>query len=307
MNPNQAHKQRVAKPRWLKRRLPTGPVYEEVRALLNNSRLHTVCQEARCPNLWECFSRHTATFLIMGPCCTRNCRFCNVTHAQSPAPPDSGEPVRVAQAVKDLGLRYVVITSVTRDDLADGGADLFARTIKEIRARMPHTLMEVLIPDFQGNKHALRTVIEAHPHVLNHNLETVPRLYPRVRPEADYERSLLLLKRATHDQPSILTKSGLMLGLGEFPDEVEKTLQDLLDSGCSLLTLGQYLQPTREHLKVERFIPPEEFDGWKKAALEMGFSEVASGPLVRSSYRARDLYQSLTRINRNQKYLPQRH
>ena len=293
MNPNQAHKQRAAKPRWLKRRLPTGPVYEEVRALLNNSRLHTVCQEARCPNLWECFSRHTATLLIMGPCCTRNCRFCNVAHAQSPAPPDSGEPVRVAQAVEDLGLRYVVITSVTRDDLPDGGAGFFAKTIKEIRARMPHTLMEVLIPDFQGNKHALRTVIEAHPHVLNHNLETVPRLYPRVRPEADYERSLLLLKRATHYQPSILTKSGLMLGLGEFPDEVEKNLQDLLDSGCSILTLGQYLQPTREHLKVERFIPPEEFDGWKKAALEMGFSEVASGPLVRSSYRARDLYQSL--------------
>jgi len=307
MNPNQTHKQRAAKPRWLKRRLPTGPVYEEVRALLNNSRLHTVCQEARCPNLWECFSRHTATFLIMGPCCTRNCRFCNVAHVRSPAPPDPGEPVRIAQAVKDLGLRYVVITSVTRDDLPDGGADFFAKTIKEIRAKIPHTLMEVLIPDFQGNKHALQTVIEAHPHVLNHNLETVPRLYPRVRPEADYERSLILLKRATHYQPSIVTKSGLMLGLGEFPDEVEKTLQDLLDSGCSILTLGQYLQPTREHLKVERFIPPEEFDDWKKAALKMGFSEVASGPLVRSSYRARDLYQNLTRINRNQKYLPQRH
>ncbi len=293
MNQDHTHKRRTAKPPWLKRRLPTGPTYEKVRALLNKSRLHTVCQEARCPNLWECFSRHTATFLIMGPCCTRNCRFCNVAHAQSPAPPDSEEAVRVAQAVKNLGLRYVVITSVTRDDLADGGAGLFAKTIKEIRARMPHTLMEVLIPDFQGDKHALQMVIEAHPHVLNHNLETVPRLYPRVRPEADYDRSLLLLKRVTHDQPSIFTKSGLMLGLGEFPDEVEKTLQDLLDSGCSILTLGQYLQPTREHLKVERFIPPEEFDDWKKTALEMGFSEVASGPLVRSSYRARDLYQSL--------------
>jgi lipoic acid synthetase len=194
-------------------------------------------------------------------------------------------------------LRYVVITSVTRDDLADGGAGMFAKTIKEIRGRMPHTLMEVLIPDFQGNKHALQTVLEARPQVLNHNLETVPRLYPRVRPEADYERSLLLLKRTTYYRPSILTKSGLMLGLGEFPDEVEKTLQDLLDSGCRILTLGQYLQPTREHLKVERFIPPEEFDDWKKAALEMGFSDVASGPLVRSSYRARDLYQSLTRTS----------
>jgi lipoic acid synthetase len=194
-------------------------------------------------------------------------------------------------------LRYVVITSVTRDDLADGGAGMFAKTIKEIRGRMPHTLMEVLIPDFQGNKHALQTVLEARPQVLNHNLETVPRLYPRVRPEADYERSLLLLKRTTYYRPSILTKSGLMLGLGEFPDEVEKTLRDLLDSGCRILTLGQYLQPTREHLKVERFIPPEEFDDWKKAALEMGFSDVASGPLVRSSYRARELYQSLTRTS----------
>jgi len=298
MDQAQTHKRRATKPPWLKRRLPTGPTCEKVRALLNSSRLHTVCQEARCPNLWECFSRHTATFLIMGPCCTRNCRFCNVAHGPSPAPPDPGEPVRVAQAVKRLGLQYVVITSVTRDDLADGGAGLFAKTVKEIRARMPHMLMEVLIPDFQGNKHALQTVIEARPQVLNHNLETVPRLYPRVRPEADYDRSLLLLKRVTHDRPSIVTKSGLMLGLGEFPEEVEHTLKDLLDSGCSILTLGQYLQPTREHLKVERFIPPEEFDDWKKAALEMGFSEVAGGPLVRSSYRAKDLYQNLTRINR---------
>lgn len=293
MNHNQQHKQRAAKPPWLKRRLPTGPTFEKVRALLSKSRLHTVCQEARCPNLWECFSRQTATFLIMGPCCTRNCRFCNVAHGPPTGPPDSGEPVRVAQAVKELGLRYVVITSVTRDDLPDGGAGLFAKTIKEIRARMPDTLMEVLIPDFQGNKDAFQTVVEAHPHVLNHNLETVPRLYPRVRPQADYGRSLSLLKRVMRYHPSIPTKSGLMLGLGEFPEEVEKTLQDLLDAKCSILTLGQYLQPTREHLKVERFIPPEEFDAWKKVALKMGFSEVASGPLVRSSYCAIDLYQSL--------------
>jgi lipoic acid synthetase len=296
MNQNQTHKQRAAKPPWLKRRLPTGPTYEKVRALLNKGRLHTVCQEARCPNLWECFSRQTATFLIMGPCCTRNCRFCNVVHGRPSGPPDSGEPARVAEAVKSLGLRYVVITSVTRDDLADGGAGLFAKTIKEIRERMPGTLMEILIPDFQGNKDALQTVLEAHPHVLNHNLETVPRLYPRVRPESDYGRSLLLLKRATRYHGSILIKSGLMLGLGEFPDEVENTLKDLLDSGCNILTLGQYLQPTKEHLKVERFVPPEEFDDWKKAALKMGFSEVASGPLVRSSYRARNLYQSLKHI-----------
>jgi lipoic acid synthetase len=293
MNNNQQHKQRVAKPPWLKRRLPTGPTYEKVRSLLNKSRLHTVCQEARCPNLWECFSRQTATFLIMGPCCTRNCRFCNVAHGQPSGPPDSEEPARVAQAVKDLGLSYVVITSVTRDDLPDGGAGLFAKTIKEIRAKMPDTLMEVLIPDFQGNEDALRTVLEALPHVLNHNLETVPNLYPLVRPKADYGRSLELLKRVKQYDPFITTKSGLMLGLGESPKEVENTLKDLLDAKCSILTLGQYLQPTREHLSVKRFIPPEEFDDWKKVALEMGFSEVASGPLVRSSYRAKKLYQSL--------------
>ena len=294
MNHNQQHKRLVSKPPWLKRRLPTGPTYEKVRTLLSKSRLHTVCQEARCPNLWECFSRQTATFLIMGPCCTRNCRFCNVAHARESGPPDSGEPVRVAEAIQSLGLSYVVITSVTRDDLPDGGAGLFAKTIKEIRERMPYTLMEVLIPDFQGNEDALQTVLEAHPHVLNHNLETVPRLYPLARPEADYRRSLGLLKRVKQYDSFIPTKSGLMLGLGEFPEEVEKTLRNLLDAKCSILTLGQYLQPTRSHLKVERFIPPEEFDNWKKAALKMGFSEVASGPLVRSSYRARDLYQSLT-------------
>ncbi len=298
MNHNQRHKQRVAKPPWLKRRLPTGPTYEEVRSLLSKSRLHTVCQEARCPNLWECYSRQTATFLIMGPCCTRNCRFCNVAHGRPSGPPDSGEPARVAQAVKSLGLSYVVITSVTRDDLTDGGAGHFSKTIKEIRARMPGTLMEVLVPDFQGNENDLQTVLEAYPHVLNHNLETVPRLYPLVRPKADYRGSLGLLKRVKRYDSFIPTKSGLMLGLGESPEEVENTLQDLLEAKCSILTLGQYLQPTREHLKVERFIPPEEFDDWKKAALKMGFSEVASGPLVRSSYRAKDLYQSLTRTSR---------
>ncbi|MFH1991967.1 MAG: lipoyl synthase [Pseudomonadota bacterium] len=293
MNQHQQHKPQAAKPRWLKRRLPTGPAYENVRALLSKSRLHTVCQEARCPNLWECFSRQTSTFLIMGPYCTRNCRFCNVTHGPS-GPTDPEEPARVAEAVKSLKLSYVVITSVTRDDLPDGGAGLFAKTIKAIRTRIPGTLVEVLIPDFQGNKDALQKVITAHPEVLNHNLETVPRLYPSVRPQANYRRSLLLLKRARRFDTSIPTKSGLMLGLGELPEEVEKTLQDLLEAGCSILTLGQYLQPTKEHLNVERFIPPAEFDEWKKIALAMGFAEVASGPLVRSSYHAKDLYQTLT-------------
>jgi lipoic acid synthetase len=192
-----------------------------------------------------------------------------------------------------MGLSYVVITSVTRDDLADGGASLFAGTIQEIRKRMPRALVEVLIPDFQGDRDALQTVLEARPDVLNHNLETVPRLYPLVRPQASYGRSLELLERSKHSHPTIPTKSGLMLGLGELPEEVKETLQDLFDVGCSILTLGQYLQPTKEHLPVERFIHPEEFDHWKEAALNMGFSEVASGPFVRSSYRAREHYQAL--------------
>lgn len=280
------------KPRWLKRSLPTGPTYERVRDLVKKGRLHTVCQEAKCPNIWECFSRRTATFLIMGPCCTRNCRFCAVDHGPQ-GPPDPEEPARVAAAAKRMGLRYVVITSVTRDDLPDGGAGLFAETIKEIRRRTPHALVEILVPDFQGNTGALKRVVEAHPDVLNHNLETVPRLYPLVRPQAAYRRSLELLKRTKQYDPAIPTKSGLMLGLGESAEEVKETLLDAVESGCSIFTLGQYLQPSREHLQVERFIHPEEFDNWKEIALKMGFSQVASGPFVRSSYHAEELHQAL--------------
>ena len=283
---------RNPKPRWLKRRLPTGPEYERVRALLKKSRLHTVCQEAKCPNIWECFSQRTSTFLILGPYCTRNCRFCAVAHGP-PVSPDPGEPARVADAAQSMGLSYVVITSVTRDDLPDGGAGHFAETIKEIRKIMPDTFVEVLIPDFQGSRDALQAVVKAHPNVLNHNLETVPRLYASVRPGAIYHRSLDLLKQSKQIDLTIPTKSGLMLGLGEASGEIEKTLKDLLDSGCSLLTLGQYLQPTREHLPVERYIPPEEFDYWKEIALEMGFSGVASGSFVRSSYHAKELYQEV--------------
>lgn len=290
----QAVKMRVAKPRWLKRSLPTGPTYEEVRTLLGRSRLHTVCQEAKCPNLWECFSRRISTFLIMGPRCTRNCRFCAVERRPT-GPPDPEEPARVAETAQHMGLRYVVITSVTRDDLPDGGAGFFAETIDEIRKRTPEAFVEVLIPDFQGNCEALQTVLQARPDVLNHNLETVPRLYPTVRPEASYPRSLELLRRAKAYYPAIPTKSGLMLGLGEFAEEVEKTLEDLVAAGCTVLTLGQYLQPSKEHLPVERFIPPEEFDVWKEAALGMGFSAVASGPFVRSSYHAEELHEALGR------------
>lgn len=279
----------IRKPPWLKRSLPTGTTYESVRVLLKRGKLHTVCQEAKCPNIWECFSRHTATFLILGSHCTRKCRFCAVEHGPI-GPPDPEEPVRVAKAAQNMKLRYIVITSVTRDDLSDGGAGLFAETIKEIHKRMPQALLEVLIPDFQGNADALHTVVKAGPEVLNHNLETVERLYPHVRPGAIYQQSLDLLKRVQHDDPSIPTKSGVMLGLGETDEEIQKTLQDLLEAGCSMLTLGQYLQPSKAHLPVKRFVHPEEFDSWRESALSMGFSEVASGPFVRSSYHARELY-----------------
>lgn len=287
----QVHETRLQtrKPRWLRKRLPSGPAYGKVRDLLHKGGLHTVCQEARCPNQWECFSCQTATFLIMGPRCTRNCRFCAVESGPS-LPPDPDEPLRVAQTAHSMGLAYIVVTSVTRDDLSDGGAGMFAATIREIRKLIPNALTEVLIPDFQGNAEAIRTVINARPDVLNHNIETVPRLYPTVRPEAVYQRSLALLKQVKDYDPAARTKSGLMLGLGEEEEEIRKTLEDLLNADCRILTLGQYLQPTKAHLPVARFVRPEEFDRWREIALEMGFLKVASGPYVRSSYHAKELY-----------------
>ena len=281
----------VRKPPWLKRRIPAGTSSRKVPDLLRKGGLHTVCEEALCPNQGECFSRGTATFLILGDRCTRDCRFCSVAHGPS-GPPDPEEPARVADVVREMGLHYVVITSVTRDDLADGGAGLFARTIQEIRGRNPETLVEVLIPDFEGDERALHKVLEARPDVLNHNLETVPRLYPSVRPEAVYRRSLELLERVEAYDSTIPTKSGLMLGLGESPEEIGRTLRDLRQVGCSLLTLGQYLQPTRRHLPVHRFVHPDEFEEWRTVALDLGFAEVASGPFVRSSYRAEAFYQA---------------
>ncbi len=280
----------LRKPPWLKVRIPAGADYRRVPELLRRGGLHTVCEEARCPNQGECFSRGTATFLILGDRCTRDCRFCSVAHGPS-GPPDPDEPVRVAEAVREMGLHYVVITSVTRDDLADGGASLYAETIREIRGRSPAVLVEVLIPDFQGDRHALQTVLEMRPDVLNHNLETVPRLYRSVRPGAAYRRSLELLERVGAHDPAIPAKSGLMLGLGESSGEIEETLRDLRGAGCSLLTLGQYLQPTRGHLPVERFVPPDEFEAWRRVALDLGFTEVASGPFVRSSYRAEAFFR----------------
>jgi len=279
----------VRKPKWLKRKLPSGPEYERMRKLIHNNSLTTVCQEAQCPNQFECFSKGTATFMILGERCTRNCGFCAVSHKPL-GPPDPEEPVRVAEAVTSLSLKYAVITSVTRDDLPDGGASHFIQTIKEVHRQSPGTRIELLIPDLQGNWDALAEILNAGPDVLNHNLETVPRLYSRVRPEAIYERSLELLNQSKKISPKTPTKSGVMLGLGETVDELRATMVDLLKNGCDILTLGQYLQPSRSHLPVERFVSPEEFESLKKEAMELGFKGVASRPTVRSSFEAGTLY-----------------
>lgn len=280
------------KPAWLKQKLPAGPVYEQVRGLLTASGLHTVCQEARCPNAWECFARRTATFLISGPRCSRNCGFCAVATGAS-GTPDPTQPARVAAAAVALGLRHVVITSVSRDDLADGGASCFADTIREIRRALPQSTIEVLIPDFMGDRQALQTVLAASPDVVNHNIETVPRLYPVARPQAIYHRSLELLSRARRLHPTLPLKSGLMLGLGETAEELSEVLADLLAAGCRMLTIGQYLRPSAAHLPVVRYVTPAEFAAWQRRALDMGFKQAACGPLVRSSYRARELYRQL--------------
>lgn len=281
----------LRKPWWLKQRFQSGATYWKVDRVLKDTRLHTVCQEARCPNLTECFSRGTATFLILGDRCTRNCRFCAVAHGR-PGRPDREEPNRVAEAVYKMGLSFVVITSVTRDDLSDGGAGQFCQTIRQIRRRVPSVRIEVLVPDFRGSECALKAVVRALPDVFNHNVETVPRLYSEVRPGADYHRSLLLLKRVRELVPDMPTKSGLMLGLGETPEEIRQVFGGLLEAGCRMLTLGQYLQPSKNHLYVRRFVSPEEFGQWREVALHMGFRSVASGPLVRSSYQADKLYRA---------------
>ena len=282
------------KPSWLKRRLPSGPEYEQTRRRLREGNLHTVCQEANCPNIFECFSQHTATFLILGDRCTRGCTFCAVQKGPK-GPPDPDEPRRVAEAAAQMDLRYVVVTSVTRDDLSDGGARHYAQTIRALREVIAEVRIEVLIPDFQGDAAALELVLSAAPDVLNHNLETVPRLYSAVRPQADYLRSLELLDRSATIAPDIPTKSGLMLGLGESADEIEQALRDLRNARCRILTLGQYLQPSANHHPVERFVHPDEFNRWRKIGLDMGFDQVSSGPFVRSSYHAKDVFQSVDR------------
>jgi len=272
-------------PPWLKVRAPVGDEFFATRRTVKEWKLHTVCEEARCPNIGECWAHGTATFMLLGDVCTRNCGFCAVKHGR-PLSVDPEEPRRVAGAVSALGLRHVVITSVDRDDLPDGGASQFARTAEAIKETVPGCSVEVLIPDFQGNEAALRTVLEAPIDVLNHNVETVPRLYRRVRPGARYERSLELLDRAKRIRPDVRTKTGLMLGLGEERPEVVGVLRDLVAIRCDILTLGQYLQPTARHLPVVRYVPPEEFSELRKEALAMGFRYVESGPLVRSSYHA---------------------
>ncbi len=272
-------------PDWIKVRLPGGPSYERLRGMLHGLALNTVCEEALCPNVGECWGHGTATFMILGDVCTRGCRYCAVDKGH-PAGLDLEEPVRVAEAVVRMRLRHAVITSVDRDDLADGGAAIFAATIRAIRARQPGCAIEVLVPDFQGREESLTTVLTAGPDVMNHNIETVPRLFPRIRLGGDYARSLELLRRSHAIAPRIPTKSGLMLGLGETDAEVLAAMRDLRAAGCSILTLGQYLQPTRKQAPVVRYLHPDEFVAFATAGREMGFSHVESGPLVRSSYHA---------------------
>ena len=282
---------RQPKPAWLKVRAPGSENYHRLKGMMRTLGLHTVCEEANCPNIGECWNHGTATFMILGDTCTRSCGYCNVTHG-TPKPADRQEPVRVARAIHAMALTYVVITSVDRDDLADCGASHFARTIAETRERIPACRIEVLIPDFKGDEAALHAVLDARPDVLNHNIETVPRLYRTARPGGRYERALQLLDRARTYAPGIPTKSGLMVGLGEEWDEVVSTLRDMRHAGCQIVTIGQYLRPSLANLEMARYYSPAEFADLKGVALDMGFGHVESGPLVRSSYHAHEQTQS---------------
>jgi lipoic acid synthetase len=302
---------RKGKPAWLKKPLPQGGDYQRVKQLLSTARLTTVCQEANCPNMFECFAKNTATFMILGSECTRHCRFCNIT-ANATLPVDPDEPQRVARAAQKLGLKYVVVTSVTRDDLPDGGAAHFAAVINALKACPPEPgsdqipektnpekikkvqpiKIEVLIPDFKGNIKDLKTVVSANPDVVNHNIETVASCYETVRPEAKYQRSLTLLQNVKTLNSSMPVKSGIMVGLGETMAELAQTMEDLFAHGCDILTIGQYLQPTRMHLEIKRYYSPEEFKELEQTARKIGFSRVAAGPFVRSSYNAQDLFHT---------------
>jgi len=279
------------KPEWLKIKLATDGNYSEIKDMMRSKTLHSVCEEARCPNIYECWANRTATFMILGDICTRACRFCAVKTGL-PTELDLAEPERVAEAAEQMGLRHCVVTSVARDDLADGGAMIFAETIKAIRRRLPFCSVEVLIPDFLGNADSLKIVMDAKPDILNHNIETVERLSDRVRARAKYERSIELLRRAKEMQPNIPTKSSIMLGVGETYEEVVQSMEDLRAVDCNILTLGQYLQPSPSHLAVERYVHPDEFKQLKEEGMKRGFSHVESGPLVRSSYHAHEQVKS---------------
>lgn len=282
-------------PPWIKKRASSSKVLKEMQELFHSLSLTTVCQEAKCPNIGECFSRKTATFMILGKRCTRDCRFCAVKKG-NPLPLDPEEPNNVAKAVKLLNLSYAVVTSVTRDDLADGGANQFAQTIKSIRALCGENIrVEVLIPDFKGSLASLKKVLEAKPNVLNHNLETIPRLYPKVRPQANYQRSLKVLKRSKEINPHIYTKSGIMVGLGESSEEVVNVMRDLREVDCDFLTIGQYLRPSPHHLEVKEFIHPEKFQEYGKIAKDLGFLNISSSPFTRSSYHAKDMLNHLNK------------
>ncbi|MBE0645356.1 MAG: lipoyl synthase [Bacteroidetes bacterium] len=276
-------KERERRPEWLKIKVPLGTTFSEVRKLVDQQQLNTVCEDARCPNMAECWNRGTATFMILGDVCTRSCGFCSVKTGR-PLFLDTDEPRRVAEAIERMGLRHAVITSVNRDELKDGGAAIFSATIRAIRDRVPHCKIEVLTPDFQGRPEAVQTVIDARPDIFNHNMETVPRLYRRVRPQAKYQRSLEVLQMCK--QQGLVTKTGIMLGLGEEEEEILQVMRDLRAIEVDIMTLGQYLQPTKQHLPVERYVTPAEFAQWKTAGMQLGFAHVESGPLVRSSYHA---------------------
>ncbi|HJU05592.1 MAG TPA: lipoyl synthase [Nitrospiraceae bacterium] len=284
IRPGEVQRRREGRlPPWFKVKITQGPDYQDIRRTMDTLRLHTICEEARCPNVWECWNNRTATFLILGDICTRRCHYCSVTTGR-PLPLDRDEPLRVAQAVHALGLRHAVVTSVNRDELPDGGAGIFAETVRQIRRLIPSCAVEVLIPDFEGNEEALAAVVRERPEILNHNIETVRRLFPAIRPQGKYTRSLKLLERAK--RMGARTKSGLIVGMGETLDEAREVMRDLRSVGCDILTIGQYLQPTKQHLQIARFYHPDEFATLKAEGLAMGFSHVESGPLVRSSYHA---------------------
>lgn len=283
---------RTGKPEWLRVRATMGPNYRRLQGMMRGLSLHTVCEEAQCPNMYECWESGTATFMILGDICTRACGFCAVKSGK-PTELDWAEPARVAEAVEAMGLKHAVITSVTRDDLLNGGAEIFHNTIKAIREVSPETSIEVLIPDYQGNWDALQITMDAKPEILNHNMETVPRMYPWVRPKAVYEQSLELLRRAKEMDPSVLTKTGIMVGLGETLEEIEKVMRDIHAVGVDIMTIGQYLRPSIKHLPVEKYYTPEEFAQLKEMGEAIGIPHVESGPLVRSSYHAREQFEKL--------------